>query len=117
LIEPTDINRIPRDVINNHLIWKIAMWGAPRDLELINGLETGFQTLEMFMAENQMLYAEGFIRGTKPKIECKEFYGWPLITTRKFTPFYTEREDQERVDFTKFYRCAQKIKLYSQRHI
>lgn len=111
LIEPTDINKIPRDVVNNHLIWKVAMWGTPRDLELINGLETRFQTLEKFMSENQMVYAEGFIRGTKPKIECKDFYDWPLITTRKFNPFYDELEEQERVNFTKFYRCAQKNKV------
>lgn len=111
LIEPTDINKIPRDSIDNQLIWKIAMWGTPRDLELINRLETKFPTLETFMADNQMVYAEGYIRGTKPKIECNDFYQWPLITTRKFNPFFVEKEKQEIVDFTTFYRCAQKNKI------
>ena len=39
-IDPTDICRIPHDIIDDDRIWKIAMWGAPRDLELIGKMQS-----------------------------------------------------------------------------
>lgn len=109
LIEPSDINKIPWDIIDNQLIWKIAMWGTPRDMELINKIQTKFEPLEKFMNNNDMIYAEGYIRGTKPKIRCPEFVGLPLITTKKFQGF-CDNKSNEVVDFANYYRCAQKSK-------
>lgn len=111
IIEPADISKIPRDSTNNQLIWKIAMWGTPRDLELINKMETKFPPLESFMGKNEMVYAEGFIRGTKQNTECPEFLDWPLIEARKFQAFGMEKVEQSLVDFTGFYRCAQNSKI------
>lgn len=53
MIEPSDINKIPRDVVDNSLIWKIAMWGTPRDLELINKLTTKYKPLEEMLIERR----------------------------------------------------------------
>ena len=111
LIEPADISRIPRDSIDNQLIWKIAMWGTPRDLELINKIETKYPSFENFMDKYGMIYAEGYIRGTKPNTECPEFLDWPLIEARKFQAFNNNKQEQTFVDFIEFYRCAQNSKV------
>ena len=110
MIEPSDINKIPRDVVDNSLIWKIAMWGTPRDLELINKLTTKYKPLEEMLIEKEMSFAEGFIKGTTKKKEFKEYFGWPLITTKKFKPFNNVMQQQDKVNFTKFYRCTEKNK-------
>lgn len=112
LIEPTDIRRIPRDIIGNSLIWKIAMWGTPRDMEFVNKLETKFLSLSSFLHKNNMVSAEGFIRGTKEKRRNKrpEYLDWPLITTKEATPLYTSELDQPKVDFIDYYRCTEKYK-------
>ena len=64
-IDPTDICRIPRDIIDDDRIWKIAMWGAPRDLELIAKMQSTFAPMVSFIEENHMATAEGFKRGNR----------------------------------------------------
>ena len=51
------------------------MWGTPRDLELITKMDTLFSSLQVFMDDHEMTYAEGFIRGSKQKqnIDCTEY--------------------------------------------
>ena len=44
------------------------------------------------------------------KKEFKEYFGWPLITTKKFKPFNNVMQQQDKVNFTKFYRCTEKNK-------
>lgn len=110
LIEPTDICRIPRDIVNNQLIWKIAMWGTPRDLDLISKLNTKYGSVQAFLKNHQMIYAEGIIQGTKNQKEHPEYLDWKIITTDKFCAFSLPEDAQTIVDFIKFYRCAEKNK-------
>ena len=78
MIEPSDINKIPRDVVDNSLIWKIAMWGTPRDLELINKLTTKYKPLEEMLIEKEMSFAEGFIKGTTKKKRIQRIF-WVAV--------------------------------------
>lgn len=66
-IDPTDICRIPCDMIDDDRIWKIAMWGAPRDLELIGKMQSTFAPMATFIEENRMTTAEGLEYTNKNK--------------------------------------------------
>ena len=105
-IDPTDICRIPRDIIDDDRIWKIAMWGAPRDLELIGKLQSTFAPMASFIKENCMTTAEGFKRGNR-KIQCHEFEGLPLVEAKSFRPYYVTSDELPTVDFDD-YECTVK---------
>ncbi len=105
-IDPNDICRIPRDIIEDDRIWKIAMWGGPRDLELIGKLQSTFAPMSRFIEENNMITAEGFKRGSR-KHKCYDFEGVPLIEAKKFPPYYVDIEELSVVDFVD-YECTVK---------
>lgn len=100
-IDPTDICRIPRDIISDDRIWKIAMWGAPRDLELIGRIQSTFAPMSVFIEENNMTTAEGFKRGNK-KNSCYDFWGLPLVEAKSFKPYYIPSDALPSVDFDDF---------------
>lgn len=100
-IDPTDICRIPRDIINDDRIWKIAMWGAPRDLELIGKMQNTFTPMSLFIEENNMKTAEGFKRGNKNH-QCRDFLGLPLAEAKGFKPYYVSPDTLPLVDFDDF---------------
>lgn len=100
-IDPTDICRIPRDIIDDDRIWKIAMWGAPRDLELIAKMQSTFAPMVSFIEENHMATAEGFKRGNR-KTQCHDFEGLPLVDAKTFKPYYVLSSELKTVDFDDF---------------
>lgn len=100
-IDPTDICRIPRDIIDDDRIWKIAMWGAPRDLELIGKIQSTFAPMALFIEENRMTTAEGFKRGNR-KHQCNDFKGLPLVDAKSFKPYYVTSDELPTVDFNDF---------------
>lgn len=100
-IDPTDICRIPRDILGDDRIWKIAMWGAPRDLELIGRIQNTFSPMSDFIKENHMITAEGFKRGNKKKT-CYDFVGLPMVKASPFEPYYVAPDHLTKVDFTDF---------------
>lgn len=100
-IDPTDICRIPRDIIDDDRIWKIAMWGAPRDLELIGKIQSTFAPMALFVQENGMTTAEGFKRGNR-KQRCYDFEGLPLVDAKSFKPYYVSSDELQKVDFNDF---------------
>ena len=100
-IDSTDICRIPRDIIDDDRIWKIAMWGAPRDLELIAKMQSTFAPMVSFIEENHMATAEGFKRGNR-KTQCHDFEGLPLVDAKTFKPYYVSSSELKTVDFDDF---------------
>lgn len=100
-IDPTDICRIPRDIIDDDRIWKIAMWGAPRDIELIAKMQSTFAPMVSFIEENHMATAEGFKRGNR-KTQCHDFEGLPLVDAKTFKPYYVSSSELKTVDFDDF---------------
>lgn len=100
-IDPTDICRIPCDIIDDDRIWKIAMWGAPRDLELIGKMQSTFAPMATFIEDNRMTTAEGFKRGNR-KHQCYDFNGLPLVEAKSFKPNYVSSDELQTVDFDDF---------------
>ena len=90
-IDPTDICRIPNDLMYDDRIWKIAMWGGPRDLMLIDKIQSTFSSLEQFLLNHNMKNAEGFKRGNR-KLFFEGYTGLPIVEATSFTPFYIKEE-------------------------
>lgn len=86
-IDPTDICRIPDDLVHDDRIWKIAMWGSPRDLELIDRIQSTYPSLDAFLSNHSMQSAEGFKRGNR-KIIYDGFTDLPVVHANEFCPFY-----------------------------
>lgn len=90
-IDPTDICRIPGDLVDDDRIWKIAMWGGPRDLELIDKMQSTYPTFTQFMSNHNMKNAEGFKRGNRT-LTYDGFTGLPIVDAKAFSPFYIKEE-------------------------
>lgn len=104
-IDPTDICRIPSDLVYDDRIWKIAMWGSPRDLELIDKMQSTYPSMEEFISNHNMCSAEGFIRGRGGYFH-KDLLGYPIVDVRDFVPFYTSNEGLIVNKDDQFYRCS-----------
>ncbi len=101
LIEPQDINHIPKEeAIENDVIWKVAMWGTPRDYELIKRL-SGFHSFEKICEENSWIHGEGFIVGNK-KDYVPELSGKPYVDVRNLERFVMGEELFSPLEETRF---------------
>jgi type I restriction-modification system DNA methylase subunit len=107
LIEPLDICRIPKDIINNEYIWKIAMYGGPRDLELIEKLTDQFETLNDYAQDNDLIIAEGYKAGNQSK-EYLDFKDLKNVRPQDMTLFSIDQEKLFDNNRTKFERIAVK---------
>lgn len=104
-VEPNDICRIPLDIAQDDRIWKIAMWGGPRDLELIDKMQSTFMPLKAFLEKYNMDSAEGFKRGNKSKI-CNDFIDYPVVEANNFIPFYVDKNSLKTIDYNTFERMS-----------
>ncbi len=85
LIEPSNICRIPRELIHDDLIWRIAMWGGPRDMDLVHTMQSTGVPFRKLLDDNGMVYAEGYKKGNRKKT-CDDFIGMPVLNARTFLP-------------------------------
>lgn len=116
-IEPSDICQIPLDIALDERIWKIAMWGSPRDLELIDRLQCSYVDLSTFLMERGMKNAEGYNVGNGAKT-CDDFLGLPHITTQNFVEFNMCKNQLSIVDFNKFQVATDKNReIYKAPHL
>lgn len=118
-IDPTDITKIPKDIINDDRIWKIAMWGSPRDLELIDRFYRTYPSLKEFIENNNMISAEGFIRGSVKKAKpYNQLLNKPIIGVKDLDPFYTQKDKLFLNENELFYRCGiTNIEIYKKPHL
>ena len=106
-IDPTDICRIPNDMIHDDRIWKIAMWGSPRDLELIDRIQSTYPSLDIFLEKYNMCSAEGFKRGNR-KQNYDGFNNLPIVEATKFSPFYILKKSLKINNDSAFERISSK---------
>ena len=106
LIEPLDICKVPLDLTDNPFIWKICMFGGPRDLELINKITKKYDTLENIV-DKDFVIAEGYKFGDRSG-EYPHMSGKKNVDTKDMTPFVVENENLKTNEFVKFERVAKK---------
>lgn len=117
LIEPLDICRLPKDIVNNEYIWKIAMFGGPRDLELIDKLTHQFKTLNDYAQNNDLTIAEGYKAGNEAK-EYSDFSGIKNVKPQDITLFSIDPKRLLENNRTKFERIAAKnLRIFRAPHL
>lgn len=109
VIEPQDIVHITTEQakMNPH-IWKAAMWGTPRDWELIQKLNQ-LPNLNDICESRGWIHGEGYIIG-KGKDEASWLTNKPLVTPKSISPFYINEETLPTLSEKYFYRAGKSIK-------
>jgi len=117
LIEPLDICRLPKDTIHNEYIWKIAMYGGPRDLELIDKLTNQFKTLDEYALSADLTIAEGYKVGNQ-KYEYIDFKDKKNVRPKDMIMFSIDKETLIDNHRTKFERMAVKnLRIFEAPHL
>ncbi|OQX21140.1 MAG: hypothetical protein BWK75_03835 [Candidatus Altiarchaeales archaeon A3] len=109
IIDPSDLKRLPlKQVIDNDIIWKVAMWGTPRDYELIKRLSKMSSFKKLCDEEKNWKHAEGFIAGKSGKKDyVPELYGKPYVDAKAEMPKFAMNEKLlPLLKDTPFYRHA-----------
>ena len=81
------------------------MWGSPRDLELIDRIQSTYPSLETFLSSHGMQNAEGYKRGNRKQI-YNGFNTIPIVDSDSFSPFYIPESRLERNEDNTFERDA-----------
>lgn len=117
IIEPPDIVNIPlREALESEVIWKVSMWGSPRDYELIKKLSLQ-PTLGNVSRKRGWIHGEGYIVGNG-KYFTKELLGKPKVSTRNLERYVVRKEFLKECDNAHFIRwCSSKKKIYNGPHL
>jgi SAM-dependent methyltransferase len=93
-----------RLVIDHPHIWKVALWGTPRDLTLINDLRERFPSLEDVVHERGWLMGEGLQVNGGDKNYAPELSEMRYVPVRAVNSFHITTESQERIGTDVFHR-------------
>jgi hypothetical protein len=110
LIEPQDMAHIPKhEAIENDVVWKVAMWGTPRDYELVKKLSK-FPTLKLVCKKRNWKDGEGFQfkSGSGKTHEAPELVGKPTVDAGKLQRFIMDEKSLPINDAILFRRSTKK---------
>jgi type I restriction-modification system DNA methylase subunit len=117
VIENHDICRIPwEEAIQHEEIWKTAMWGSPRDWELIEKLAK-FSSIREVADQRGWMDGEGFIVGTGGE-PAEWLTGKRYVAPDALLEFTMEESSLPRLRENNFYRAAKtKRKIFKGPHL
>ena len=118
IIEPQDIAKIRKeDALEDDLVWKVAMWGAPRDYELIKRL-AGFPSLKGVCDTHKWVDGEGFTIGGKERKLDLWLSEKPYVDVKRLEKFYLDETTLPKCGETHFYRSVKnKRKIFKGPHL
>ena len=106
VVSSRDIQHIPLSIaLDNPYVWKTAMWGGPRDWELIRKLSE-LQTLEEYATAMDWVHGEGFIVGTTDRKKAPWLTGKPYVAAEELQRFALNEKVLPKLSETMFYRAA-----------
>lgn len=88
VLDKEDVKFLEREELRSHpALWKVALWGHPRDAALIERLQS-LPQLEHLEKTEQLReeIREGFIVGNR-KTEARWLQGMPCVDTDRFQPY------------------------------
>ena len=104
------------EALDFDIIWKVSMWGSPRDYELIKKLGN-LNTLDKVSKTRGWTSGEGYIVGNG-KHFTKALFGKPEVTAETLNPYIVNRDSLKRCEKDHFYRWAsKKQKIYLGPHL
>lgn len=110
MIEPYDVAEIPQaELAEEDVLWKVAMWGGPRDWEVVRKLRR-FRDLASFcQPRGEWVDGEGYKIGNR-KSRAPELARMRHVATSDLTPLVVEEQSLPPLGATRFERYA-KTKL------
>lgn len=103
-LETDDIKYLsPNKVLEFPHIWKIALWGTPRDEAFIERI-TNYPTLEEKAQDFEWGIHEGLIQGSKSRKPASWLENIPFLNVKKFQPYTLNKESLDENPPTTFER-------------
>ena len=106
-----------KQVVNHPYIWKVALWGTPRDLILIEDLRRRFHSLGDVVESRGWLTGKGVtVGGAGGKKDASELSQMRFVPAEAVKPFRVLSGQDERINHEKFHRTRD-IKLFLGPHV
>ena len=113
IIDQSDYKRIPIDLaLEDDSIWKITMWGTPRDMTLINKASS-MGTLGEIARKKGWEIGDGFQRGGGDQNYAPWMIKFPFIPTKSLDRFYIPERSLKENTNTIFHRPRNKKRYTS----
>jgi len=118
VIEPQDVANIPlSEALESEIIWKVSMWGSPRDYELVRKL-SAHPTLDDVSKKRGWIHGEGYIEGCRKKYPTTALQGKLEVTTDRLVRFVVKKESLRKCEKNRFYRWGRTRKeIYQGPHL
>lgn len=112
-----EVRRLSRRQVADHrYIWKVALWGTPRDLNLVDDLSERFPTLEEVCRRRGWLIREGItVSGTSAN-RVPELAAMRYVPVDAVQPFHVSSSEEERINRDVFHRPGD-IRVYQGPHV
>ena len=100
-----EVRRFSRRQVANHpYIWKVALWGTPRDLTLIDDLCERFPSLEQVSRSRDWLIREGVTVNGGDENHAPELAAMRYVPADAVRPFHVLSGQEERIGHEVFHR-------------
>ena len=102
-----EVRRFSRKQVASHpYIWKVALWGTPRDLILIDDLCKRFPSLDEVVQNRGWLIRKGVTVNGSSKNHASELATMRYVPVKAITPFHVSSRQEDRIDGEVFHRPA-----------
>jgi SAM-dependent methyltransferase len=87
VVAPEDFHVVSaRHAVSRPEVWKILVWGSPRDADLIDRLRCRFPSLAEVMQSRGWQKGQGYKLGGSPQKDASELVGLPVVDVRSVLP-------------------------------
>ena len=106
----------PRQVASHPYIWKVALWGSPRDLALIDDLSERFPSLDKVSQRRGWLVRKGATVNGSSANRAPELAEIRYVPVDAVEPFRVSSSPQDRIDREVFHRPGDR-RVYQGPHV
>ena len=100
-----EVRRFSRSQVASHpYIWKVALWGTPRDLTLVNDLCERFPSLEKVAQSRHWQIRAGVTVTGKDENDAPELGAMRYVPVNSVRPFHVASTPHERINRDVFHR-------------
>ena len=100
-----EVRRFSRRQVANHpYIWKVALWGSPRDLALIDDLSERFPSLDEVVERRGWLMREGVTVNGGDENPAPELAAMHYVPVNAVRPFHVSSNQEDRIGQEVFHR-------------
>ena len=100
-----EVRRLSRVQTSSHpYIWKVALWGTPRDLHILDDLRGRFPSLDEVGKNRGWVIREGITVNGRSSNHAPELAKIRYVPTNAVQPFHVLSSQEERIDREVFHR-------------